>query len=109
MRLDYACVDQEHDSLKAAGIVSLPLNLAQCSAMISLIDDNYYERSWCSIKVMMIQTLRRSYRIHMWFKDALDEVSGTRFLRKGPIGLEINMAEKKVTYEYDRPDRKSVV
>ena len=51
----------------------------------------------------MIQTLRKSYKFHMWFEDVPDEVSGTRFLREGPIGLEINMAEKRVTYEHDRP------
>ncbi|OCK78961.1 hypothetical protein K432DRAFT_435643 [Lepidopterella palustris CBS 459.81] len=101
--VDYACVDQANHGLKEAGIVSLPLSLAQCSAMISLIDDYYHERSWCSIEVMMIQTLRKSYRFHMWFEDALDQDKGTRFLREGPAGLEINMAEKKVTYEQDRP------
>ncbi|KAF2810736.1 uncharacterized protein BDZ99DRAFT_487582 [Mytilinidion resinicola] len=101
--IDYACVDQSIGDLQAAGIVSLPLKLAQCSAMISLTDDHYYERSWCCIEVMMMQTLRRSYKFHMWFEDAHDEVSGTRVFREAPVDLEINMAEKKVTFEHDRP------
>ena len=84
-------------------IAALPLNLAQCSAMISFIDDEYYERSWCCMEVMMIQTLRKSYKFHMWFEDAFDAVSGSQFLRECPTDLEINMVEKKVTYERDRP------
>ncbi len=51
----------------------------------------------------MILTLRKSYKIHMWYEDALDEVSGKHDLREGPLDLEINMAEKNLTYEYDRP------
>jgi hypothetical protein len=39
----------------------------------------------------------------MWYVDTMDEVSGRHVLQKGPAGLEINMAEKKVTYESDRP------
>jgi hypothetical protein len=96
-------VDQDDPRFKAAGIVSLPLHLAQCNAMISLVDDTYHERAWCAVEVMMIQTLRRSYKFHMWFYYAFDEVSGTRVLREAPTDVEVIMAKKKVTFESDRP------
>jgi hypothetical protein len=78
------------------------MNLAQCSAMISLIDDRYYERSWCCIEVMMIQTLRKAYDLHLWYEHVIDS-TGKEFLREGPKDLEIRMAEKMVTLESDRP------
>jgi hypothetical protein len=96
-------VEQKPGDLQAAGIVSLPLKLAQCSAMISLIDDQYYERSWCCIEVLMMQTLRKSYNFHILFEDALDQVSGERVFRETPSDMEIVMSEKKVTFERDRP------
>jgi hypothetical protein len=79
------------------------MNLAQCNAMISLIDDKYYERSWCCVEVMMVQTLRKAYRVHLWYEHVIDPVGGKEFLRDGPRDLEINMAQKKLTYEVDRP------
>lgn len=80
-------MNQEDDDLKATSIVSLPLNLAECNAMISLIEDNYYERSCCSIEVMIMQTLRKSYKFHMWFVDTMDEVSGRHFFAERSRGL----------------------
>ena len=79
------------------------MNLAQCNAMISLIDDNYYERSWCCIEVMMVQTLRKANGVHLWYEHVIDPASGNEFLRDGPRDLEMNIAQKKVTYEADRP------
>jgi hypothetical protein len=96
-------VDQEDGRFKNAGIVSLPLNLAQCNAMISLVDDTYNERAWCAVEVMMIQTLRKSYKFHMWYTYAYDEVSGSRVLEEAPGDTEIIMADKKVTFDSDWP------
>ena len=85
------------------GVAALPMSLSQCNALISLIDDGYYERSWCCIEVMMIQTLRKAYGVHLWYEHVIDPMSCEDFLREGPLDVEINMAEKKVTYEPDRP------
>jgi hypothetical protein len=79
------------------------MNLAQCNAMISLVDDRYYERSWCCVEVLVIQTLSKAYGIHVWYEHAIDPSSGEELLRPGPMDLEINMADKQVTYEADRP------
>lgn len=70
--------------------------------MISLIDDTYYERSWCCIEVKMIQTIRKAYNLHLWYEHVTDR-EGKESLREGSMELEIDMAEKKVTYEADRP------
>jgi hypothetical protein len=93
-------VDQDH---QRPGVAALPLNLAQCNAVISLIDDRYYDRSWCCIEVLMIQTLRKAYGIHLWYEHVINPVDAKEFLRTGPLDLEVNMAEKQVTYEHDRP------
>lgn len=79
------------------------MNLAQCDAMLSLIDDQYYNRSWCCVEVLMIQTIRKAYSIHLWYEHIIDADSGEESLRPGPLDLDINMAEKVITFETDRP------
>ena len=85
------------------GIAALPMNLAQCNAMISLIDDKYYERSWRCVEVMMVQTLRKAYGVHFWYEHVIPPFGGRELLWDGPADLEIDMAQKKVTNESDRP------
>ena len=92
-------MDQDH---QRPGVAALPMNLAQCNAMISLIDEEYYERSWCCIEVLMMQTLRKAYGIHQWYEHVIEPGTAEEFLRTGPWDLDINMAEKQVTYESDR-------
>ncbi|OTB07259.1 hypothetical protein M426DRAFT_256954 [Hypoxylon sp. CI-4A] len=103
--IDFACVDQTSWEHQQPGVVALPMNLAQCNAMISLIDGHYYERSWCCVEVLMIQTLRSAYKAHVWYEHVIDPISGKEYLREGPSASErsINMSETKVTHESDRP------
>lgn len=75
--------------------------LAQCNAVISLIDEGYYTRAWCSFEVLMVWTLRRSYGLHLWYEHAPTGDEQWE-LRPGPVDLHISMAEKKVTMEADR-------
>ncbi|KAF2121328.1 hypothetical protein BDV96DRAFT_594538 [Lophiotrema nucula] len=96
--IDFACVDQMH---QGPGVAALPMNLAQCDAMISLIDDQYYERSWCCVEVLMIQTLCKSYGRHLWYEHVIED--GTEWLREGPVDMRVDMKEKKVAFESDRP------
>ncbi|KAI0630345.1 hypothetical protein C8Q77DRAFT_1064118 [Trametes polyzona] len=93
--VDYACVDQDSP---AAGVNALPLNLAQCDAVISLVDEKYYTRAWCSVEVLMVQTLRRSWGIHLWY-----ECDQEGKLREGPHDLDVDMRETKLTFEEERP------
>lgn len=78
------------------------MNLAQCNVMISLLDNQYYDRSWCCIEVLMVQTLIKAHGIHMWYEHVIDPFSGEGSLRPGPRNLEINLLEKQVTFEEDR-------
>ncbi|KAI6122377.1 hypothetical protein EDD16DRAFT_1572188, partial [Pisolithus croceorrhizus] len=48
--IDHACVDQDKP---APGVAALPMIIAQCNALISLVDDAYHTRAWCSVEVMM--------------------------------------------------------
>ena len=95
---DYACVDQEGP---AKGVNALPMILAQCNAVISLVDEGYYTRAWCSLEVLMVQTLKKSYGLHLWYEYVY--TGDNRWdLRPGSMDLQVSMTEKKVTMEADR-------
>lgn len=85
--------------------------LAQCDAVISLVDDQYYDRAWCCVEALMIQRLRGSYNIHLWYEQpskregADDEdpcMASYEYLREVPMELEIEVTKKKLSYESDR-------
>jgi len=80
--------------------------LAQCDAVISLVSEDYYTRAWCTVEVMMVQTLKASYHLHEWYEqvpgDSGDAEGSGWILRPGPMDMAISMAETKVTYEEDR-------
>jgi len=92
------------------GVSALPMIIAQCNIVISLVDDKYHSRAWCSMEVLMIQTLKKSYNIHLWYEHVLpqrDTVEGEgegegEVFREGPMDLVISMAEKALTFEHDR-------
>ncbi|KAK4096580.1 hypothetical protein N658DRAFT_480353 [Parathielavia hyrcaniae] len=108
--VDHTCVNQDDPM---AGVNALPMILAQCNALISLVDDLYYTRAWCAIEAIMIQKLKRAYDIHLWYEQVVTSpgqegiVAGHDAkkwsLREGPLDLEITMADKHLTFEDDRP------
>ncbi|OTA52080.1 hypothetical protein K449DRAFT_379668 [Hypoxylon sp. EC38] len=106
--IDYACIDQD-DPLPGAH--SLPLLLVQCDAVISLVDDSYFDRAWCSVEALLVQTLKKSYGVHLWYQQVcvpLEEGPGdsTRrwTLTEGPMDDVISIAEKSLSFEeIDRP------
>ncbi|UKZ75830.1 hypothetical protein TrVFT333_003524 [Trichoderma virens FT-333] len=107
--IDYACVNQD-DPTK--GVAALPMILAQCDAVISLTDDQYYDRAWCCVEVMMISALRKSYNVHLWYEQPIEGETADvvapdakRYgkLREAPMDLGIQMIDKKLSFEDDRP------
>ncbi|KXT12511.1 hypothetical protein AC579_10349 [Pseudocercospora musae] len=102
--IDFACIDQEHPE---CGIAALPLLLAQCDAVISLVDDRYYDRAWCSVEVMMIHTLRKAYGVHQWYEFAVPAPGSVDCaaspLRAGPECVQVALTSKLLRYEEDRP------
>lgn len=91
------------------GVSALPMIVAQCNAVISLLDDEYHTRAWCSVEAMMVQTLRRSYGLHLWYEHVLlspDKITSggveRGYLEQPPLDLEISMAEKNLSFEEDR-------
>ncbi|GAB1311491.1 hypothetical protein MFIFM68171_01701 [Madurella fahalii] len=106
--VDHACVNQDDPM---PGVNALPMILAQCNALISLVDDLYYTRAWCTVEAMMIQKLKRAYNIHLWYEQvAVSPRESTTehgakvwHLREGPMDMEITMADKHLTFEEDRP------
>ncbi|KAK3318909.1 hypothetical protein B0H66DRAFT_533415 [Apodospora peruviana] len=92
----------------AAGVSALPLLLTQCNAAISLTDDEYSERVWCSVEVMMAHTLARYYSLHLWYEHVYDDADNNEnnevgWLREGPLDLQINIAERQLSFERDQP------
>ncbi|KAF7596112.1 hypothetical protein BBP40_003374 [Aspergillus hancockii] len=98
--LDWACIDQDDPS---PGVSALPLNLAQCDAVISLLDSSYHSRAWCSVEVMMVQMLRRSYHLHSWYEHTKFDETGDWAMREGPLDFEPSVAGKLLSSEQDRP------
>ena len=105
--VDFACIDQD---FPASGIAALPIILAQCDATISIVDDKYYNRAWCSVEMMMIQALQKSYGLHLWYEyaerafypgETPSRSSAT--LKKGSVDAEIILSQKLLRYEQDRP------
>lgn len=82
----------------------------QCNAVISLVDDHYYSRAWCSVEVMMVQTLKKAYNMQMWYEHVSSQTNATsgsmedsdNHLEDGPMDLKIVMADKKLSHEEDR-------
>ncbi|KAM7224602.1 hypothetical protein V8F06_000383 [Rhypophila decipiens] len=98
--IDFACVDQD-EPMK--GVSALPMILAQCNAVISLTDEDYYTRAWCSVEVMVAQTLAKSYGLHLWYEHVYDDNTEKGQLKAGPLDMEIVMADKLLSFERDRP------
>nr|POE54334.1 inhibitory regulator protein bud2/cla2 [Quercus suber] len=63
---DVASIDQIDKDVdgKQRGINALPLIVAQCNAIVSLVDETYFERAWCVVEAQMMQILRDSYGLH---------------------------------------------
>ena len=102
---DCACIDQEDSQKKAAGIATLPVIIAQCDAMISLVDDTYYERAWCAVETSMMQELIRSYKLHKWYEYRVpspDTEHLTEILQKGDENRELNASKLQLSFESDR-------
>ncbi|KAI0134048.1 hypothetical protein BJ170DRAFT_183062 [Xylariales sp. AK1849] len=104
--VDYSCVNQD-DPL--SGVQALPMMIMQCDAMISLVDEDYYSRAWCSVEVMLMQTIKKTYGLYLWYEQVAtsrrQEATGLRHnyvLREGNIDLQLVLAEKHLSLETDR-------
>ncbi|KAI3327295.1 hypothetical protein HD806DRAFT_531874 [Xylariaceae sp. AK1471] len=108
--VDYACVDQDNPT---RGVNTLPLVITQCNAIISLFEEDYYERAWCCVEALLVQVLKRSYGYHMWYETVPSKAKhDTRFeaksdrkegLREASIHRTIAPTSAKLTIEADRP------
>lgn len=85
--------------------------IVQCDTVISLVDEEYYDRAWCTVEVMMVQTLINSYKLHSWYEDRPVEPDenhegggGKHALRPGPVHIQLDpVAKKDCSKESDRP------
>ncbi|KAI0480144.1 hypothetical protein GGR56DRAFT_624740 [Xylariaceae sp. FL0804] len=105
--LDFSCINQA-DPLP--GILALPMVVAQCDALVSLVDAEYHERAWCAVEVMFATTLRRSYGVHQWYQQVVDPTTMAAamaagaaqpgyVLREGPPDAIVSPAGKQLSFE----------
>lgn len=96
------------------GIMGLPIILAQCDALISLVDEGYYDRAWCCVEVQLISTLQRSYGWHLWYEQTIggngvdgktqENITQQQYIiRPGPRDFACSMALKTLSFKSDRP------
>jgi hypothetical protein len=51
------------------GVSALPMIVAQCDVLLSLVDETYYTRAWCCVEVLMIKTLMEDrLSPHEWYE-----------------------------------------
>ncbi|KAM0489690.1 hypothetical protein ACHAP8_012317 [Fusarium lateritium] len=101
--VDYSCINQKDSS---SGVHALPMILAQCNAVISLVDDTFYTRAWCSLETLLIQRLKQSYGVHQWYEQVpLNGEGGCEGweLRIASVDNRINIREKNLTMIEDWP------
>ncbi|KAM7183989.1 hypothetical protein V8F33_013260 [Rhypophila sp. PSN 637] len=107
--MDFACVDQDNPS---TGVSALPLIIAQCDAVITLQDDDYFDRAWCCVEALLTQTLRDIYHVLSWFQqvparkpgeNTVPDESGRWELRYMEHISRLTLAGTKLTHESDRP------
>lgn len=67
--------------------------------MISLVDSTYYERAWCGVEVMLIDTLATSYGVHHRLEHVQNGVDSS--LRYVDQGRAILTDQLKLTNETD--------
>jgi hypothetical protein len=105
--VDYGCIEQDDPVVKDRGVNSLAAVIRQVDAMISLVDDQYFERAWCSVEVEFVQRMRRKNGVPLWFADTEGHLG-----RAPTISTTLEAAHDheggdpetlKLSYESDRP------
>ncbi|EXL63245.1 hypothetical protein FOCG_01605 [Fusarium oxysporum f. sp. radicis-lycopersici 26381] len=105
--VDYSCINQEDSE---SGVHALPMILAQCNAVISLVDNDFPTRAWCSLESLLVQTLKQSYSIHQWYEQVPlghgedgEGGYGSWKLKVASINEKLNIREKSLTVKDDWP------
>lgn len=86
---------------------ALPLAVAQCDVVISLVDDDYYRRAWCAVEVRLSRELLGHHR-HEWREHILsqpgDLVNGSLLPRDEEPPDDSELGPGLLSYETeDRP------
>lgn len=97
---DFACVDQDDPG---RGVSALPIIIAQCDAVISLVDDAYYERAWCCVEVRMTQAMRSWPFQHGWYQHVVPSDGSREGVLQTRTDINVRMKDTKLSFESDRP------
>ncbi|KJX97106.1 hypothetical protein TI39_contig558g00004 [Zymoseptoria brevis] len=103
--LDIACIDQEDVESRARGIDSLPMAVLQCDVMISLEDDEYYNRAWYAVEVRLMQELIGACHKHERWRHVLlsRENTADGLLERGQERSQVPITSLSVTVKSDLP------
>lgn len=76
--------------------------------MVTLADEEYESRAWCSVEALLAHTLQECYSGHTWYEqipDGIGEDGRQAFkLQHGQLRSAIPMSEKRLRFEEeDRP------
>ena len=94
--------------LEMRGVNSLAAVIRQVDAVISLVDDSYFERAWCSVEVAFTQRLRGKNGVPLWYVDeevrpiSANSAAASHLVEAKPVecaGPDL----LKLSYETDRP------
>ena len=65
--VDFGCIEQDDRVQQQRGVNSLAAVIRQVDAVISLVDEEYYTRAWCSVEIAFAQRLRSRNQVPHWF------------------------------------------
>ena len=65
--VDFGCIEQDDRVQQQRGVNSLAAVIRQVDAVISLVDEEYYTRAWCSVEIAFAQRLRSRNHVPHWF------------------------------------------
>mmetsp|Transcript_3495 Transcript_3495/g.6027 ORF Transcript_3495/g.6027 Transcript_3495/m.6027 type:complete len:359 (-) Transcript_3495:1508-2584(-) len=78
--IDYSCLDQNNFDRLMAGVHSLPIYVLSSDVVISLPDENYYNRAWCLMEVMYARLSQEGrkfpHRFDMVKKEDVSDCAG---------------------------------
>jgi tetratricopeptide (TPR) repeat protein len=101
--IDYSCLDQNNFDRLMAGVHSLPIYVLASDVVISLPDENYFNRAWCLMEVMYARLSREGRKFPQRFDFLKDEEADDFILRPDDGKSELkNPREGQFTSEKDR-------
>ena len=83
--IDWGCIDQDDDEMKARQMIALPIYLRCCTYFVGIAWGEYWRRCWCGLEVIAFDTTKKRTIIS---KDGSTEVLNNRVEAKQRLAVE---------------------